>query len=125
MTAPGLDRYGLRQRPQQGARLARCADVDCDAHVHGWRTTLHVGQGDLIKAIEASGRRFTRRLVGPHVEFTFPPGQQCFTKHPADTRQLFLVPSRRSRGLVETTPILWVEQFGENQQTLAELAARG
>lgn len=114
------DRYSLRQVPIPGSRVARCDEVECGPHLHGWVTRLATTDRDRIRQVEASGRRYTQRLDGAFVEFRFPPGQQCFAAHVVDKAQLFIPPSRRP-----TSAGLWVEQFGENQQKLAELQARG
>lgn len=114
-----LDRYSLRQRAAPRSRLARCEEAACDAHVYGWRTRLAVTDAARIRAVEDSGRHYEQVIDGDFVAFTFPAGQQCFAEHWVDKLQLFV-----ARGQA-TTAELWVEQFGDNQQKLVELNARG
>lgn len=113
------DRYSLKQRPIPRSRRARCEEVDCPAHIHGWRTRLSTLDRDRLRQVEASGRHYTRTVDGAFVDYLFPAGQQCFAAHWVDKAQLYI-----ARG-TSTTADLWVEEFGENQQKLAELQARG
>lgn len=68
-------------------RPATCAEVECQAHAHGWRTTidlrtdLGVRQARYIR--DKAGRHFTHEFSGDGkmITFTFPAGQTCFTPH--------------------------------------------
>ncbi len=68
-------------------RPATCAEVECQAHMAGWRTTidlttdLGVKQARYIR--DHAGRHFTHEFSGDGrmITFTFPAGQRCFTEH--------------------------------------------
>jgi hypothetical protein len=120
------DRYRLKKRPQPGARELRCEDAGCEAYYApgGWSFRVPLVREDLIREVRESGRKYTVHVGPAEVEFTFPPGTRCFRRHYVDWVEKFGVPNRYGE-TVRTTPELWVEQFGENQQRLAEIQARG
>lgn len=68
-------------------RAATCAEVECQAHAHGWRTVLDLSTPDGVKRAryirDHAGRHFTHEFSGDHtmITFTFPAGQTCFTPH--------------------------------------------
>jgi len=122
-------------------RPATCAEAECTAHLHGWRSTadesteLGRQQADYIRS--SSGRRFTehRDDTGLTV-FTFEAGQVCFRgdEHTVriDRPEIFLVRDGDHRGnprgtspRIHTTPQAWVDDFGEHQERIAETKERG
>ena len=99
-------------------RKATCAEIQCRAHVNGWRTIVGADspQAQYIRA--QSGRRFTERaLEGSMTEFTFEAGQACFAsdthKVPLERDPFFRV---RENGLTRThtRPDLWTEDMAEH-----------
>lgn len=95
---------------QTHTRPATCAEVDCDAHRYGWRTTVPADspQAAYIRAecspvdaplspAAAAGRRRYREVTDVHetvagaglpagqvlgvIVFEFPAGQTCFAEH--------------------------------------------
>lgn len=80
-------------------RPASCAEVECEAHAHGWRTAIDLGtdlgvrQARYIR--DKAGRHFTHEFSGDGkmITFTFPAGQTCFTPHrvPVGRPALFVV----------------------------------
>lgn len=116
-------------------RKATCAEADCPHYLNGWRSVLPSGDPRCDYIRHASGRRFTeQRLEGGLTEFTFPAGQQCFAA--ADHRirlereERFLIRSGDHRGnpdgrVAEVGCASWVDDFGEHQERIADLAERG
>lgn len=123
--------YRVRRRPVRGSRVASCAEVACDGHVNGWRTVLDPADTARLNYVRHDSRRhFREALVGGLVEFTFPPGQQCFVTHRVDAELLHIVRDHDRVGVLtaqfrHTRPELWAEDFAENQQALADRQARG
>ncbi len=139
--------YGLRQVPAARARRAACAEVDCPAHLHGWRTVI--AAGDAARLVYLRGDRTRRhvetRTPDGQVVFTYEAGQTCFAEHWVETQQLFLVHGggghfdgvdprgnpkrvrRQKTGLIRrhTRGELWVEDAGEHQQAIADARRRG
>lgn len=127
--------YGLRQRPAEKARRASCAEVDCPNYLHGWRTVidpaaapagaqLHYLRGDRTR------RHAETTALDGRVVFEFEAGQTCFGEHWIEMQQLYLVRAgdqTTNLGMIRrhTRGDLWVEDFGENQQNIAERRARG
>lgn len=120
------DVYRLKKRPQPGARPLTCEDAGCEAYYApgGWSFRVPLVRKDLIREVQESGRKYTVNVGPAEVEFVFPPGTRCFRGHVADWVEKFGAPNRHGV-VVRTTPELWVEQLGENQQRLAEVQARG
>lgn len=123
-----LDKYQLKQRPAPRSRLATCDEVECWAYANGFE--IHVDEATELGQRQAhylrtdtSRTRPAEVRVGAVTVFRYPPGQRCTeSRSPAHwvaVDQFFIA---RGRG---TTPELWVEQFGENQQRIAEIQARG
>ena len=105
-------------------RPASCADVDCSAHLHGWRTTVDIGtdlgreQAAYIRA--HAGRRHVEPTEdGRLVAFTFEPGQVCFAaadhRVPLDRPEIFrtsIGPALGVDDIVHTLrPDQWVDDF--------------
>jgi hypothetical protein len=119
-------------------RPATCAEADCEAYQHGWRsdidesTVLGGQQAHYIR--KQSGRAVTEeRLPGGLTRFTFEAGQRCFTQHQArlDRPEHYLVRGGDWRGnptgetRTHTSAADWVEDFGEHQQRLLDQHERG
>lgn len=119
-------------------RVATCAEVDCGAWQHGWKTVLDVakkiGQTRANYIRLHSGRAFTVEQVGTLVTFTFSAGQRCFTQHlvPVGREPLFAVREGDWRGNPRgTEPVRFtsarqfVDDFGEHQERLADRLKKG
>jgi len=123
-----------------------CREFGCPNYVQGWMTILPQAD-DLCDWIRyKSGRHFSERTEGELTEFTFPPGQECFsqlnpkTKHRRPTREP-IYEHARNRGLSlvlsggELTGISgvtrherpedWVEHSSEQLDRLRRTSERG
>lgn len=120
-------------------RDAACAEVDCAAHANGWVTRIDEST-DLGQRQAAYIRRDSRRgyteAKSPDglTEFTFQPGQKCFTKHqvPVGRPELFYVKGGDWRGNPRQIPARqhvraedWIEDFGEHQQRIRDAQEKG
>lgn len=127
MTPPRpLDRYSLQQRPAPRARRATCEEVDCWAWLGGF--AIKVDEATDLGGRQAAYLREDRTRPRPAetregalTVFAYPPGTRCTASdtHVIERTQLYI-----ARGIA-TTAELWTEEFGENQQRLSELQARG
>lgn len=127
-------------------RPASCAEVECEAHAHGWRTTcdlttdLGVRQARYIR--DKAGRHFTHEFSGDGklITFTFSAGQQCFTPHRVSVGRpaLFVVrrgghrdphgprPVRHLPGVrVFDRPDQWADDLHEATDRVAAARQRG
>ena len=125
-------------------RPATCADLECQAYLHGWTTTVDrasdIGEAQFEYITKRSGRRFTMERQGPEgnmVVFTFEAGQTCFkgTNHKTriDKQEIFVVrqgdyrrrdlPHRRFTGARAAED--WRDDFMTHQQSLADILERG
>lgn len=119
------------------ARPATCEQVACGAYLNGWQTIVPEGSDHAALVRSLSGRyRFTEAAQpGGLVEFTFPPGQQCFqaSQHrlPAEGAERWIVRGGDWRGnprgefTEHTRAEFWVEDFAEHQQALADRLEKG
>lgn len=115
-------------------RQASCAEVECDDYLNGWTMIVGLQDHAVLHTVRTSGRPFTE-TVGPFsVTFDFEPGAPCRT--PSAHRilqrpELYVVRAGDWRGnpsgfrREHKKPEFWVEEFGENQQKLAEIIQRG
>lgn len=120
--------------PPSHYRPATCAEVDCLDYLNGWTMIVELNDGQVLHAVRTSGRPY-RETIGPvSVTFDFEPGYACRTpsQHRVLVRpEIYVVrdgdwrgnPSGRRR--VHTRPDYWVEDFGEHQSKLIEIAQRG
>ncbi|MDN5854308.1 MAG: hypothetical protein L0K86_15940 [Actinomycetia bacterium] len=128
--------YSILRPPGPGFwRSATCGEAGCGAYLHGWTTTLAAddGRGDYIR--RHSGRRFTEdRTPDGMVVFTFAAGQPCFRagEHqvPIEREPLYVVRGGDARAWtgqrrVHRDAVDWRDDFGENQQILADRQAQG
>jgi hypothetical protein len=119
-------------------RDATCVEVDCQHHLRGWRTVVDesttLGQGQAYYIRHDRTRSHTEeKLASGLTQFTFKPGQNCFTKHRVRVPkpEIYIVrdgdwrgnPTGRRR--VHTNARDWVEDFGEHQLTVEERVKRG
>lgn len=111
-------------------RPATCQEVDCANYAKGWLTRLDTAdpkQAGLANDIRMKlGRKFMAVERGTVVEFTFPPGQQCFAQHrvPLDRPEFFVVRDGDWRGNPRgTAPVQrnaadWQDDFANHQDRL-------
>jgi len=122
---PQMQTFGLRQRQMPRTRLARCEEVECPQHIHGWRTRLAVTDTARLALVASCGRHYTEKVDGEFVEFTFPPGQQCFAEHWTEKTVLYVVRGHRKGEAAgvpwqkHSGPDPWLDQFQDNQDRLA------
>ena len=72
-------RFKIQQWRKSHFRASTCAEVECDAHLYGWKTFVppYSVQANYIRT--SSGREFKESHVSEELtEFYFPPGQRCF-----------------------------------------------
>ncbi len=130
--------YALRAPLATHFRPASCEEVDCQMRQHGWRTTIDVDtelgrrQAHYIRV--SSGRRFTEAMEAGLLQFTFPPGQQCFAGHrlPLDREPLYLVRDGDWRGDPRGTPARrhahaedWIDDMQESLDRTRSRLERG
>lgn len=118
-------------------RPATCAEVDCPAYAHGWRTTICVttelGAEQARYIRDRSGRAFyaTEPDAAGMVTFTFPVGQRCFREHTVrldrEAHYWRLAGDWRQydRPMRHANAIDWRDDFGEHQQKLADRWEQG
>lgn len=123
-----LDKYQLKQRPAPRSRLAACDEVECWAYLNGFEihvdeaTELGQRQAHYLRG-DSSRTRPTEFRAGALTVFRYPAGQRC-TEPRSPTHWVAVDQFFIARG-ANTSPELWVEEFGENQQRIAEIQARG
>lgn len=123
-----LDHYRLRQRRAPRSRKATCDEVQCWPYVHGFelpideQTDLGQRQAHYLRTDRSRPRPAEQRQAGLTL-FRYPPGTPCFAQdspeHWVAVDQFFIARGQHTR------PELWVEQFTENQQAIADRIARG
>jgi len=138
LPAHAMKTYGIVAPRSTHFRPATCEEVDCSAHLNGWRTVLDEGtelgqsQAHYIRA--ESGRRFTWETVAYGVAYTFEAGQQCFGSHEVrlDRPEVYVVRDGDFRGnprgtnpLIFDRPDQWVENFQDHQDVLKTRLERG
>lgn len=142
--------YRIASPPSTHTRPATCAEADCDARRHGWRTVvdertdLGMSQAAYVRhecvadslAASPAGRGRRRYIESRSPEgltvFTFAAGQQCFAQHRVSLErpELYIVRGgdwRQNLGLVRrhTQAEHWVEDFATNQDRIKALRQRG
>lgn len=129
--------YTLLRPRDTHTRRAVCGEVECRAMANGWRTVVDVAtelgakQANYIRL--HSGRSFTFTQTGTIVTFEFPPGQICFSEHRVqlERESLFRIRDGDWRGNPRETAVArvgqqaWLDNFGEQQEKLADQAKRG
>lgn len=120
-------------------RPATCAEFGCEAMEYGWRTVVdertQLGMAQAHYIRKESGRSFTEtRTESGLTEFTFGPGQKCFTAHtvPRERDPLFIVKDGDFRGNPRGTKPRqhvraadWIEDFAEHQDKIAREIEKG
>lgn len=121
-------------------RAATCAEIDCGAYLHGWRTTVdertELGQGQAYYIRKQSGRKYTEARNGSGVTvFTFEAGQRCFKADDHQMRierpEIYVVRDGDHRGNPRgwvrrhNSPADWVDDFAEHQDKLADRMREG
>ncbi|MFZ3473088.1 hypothetical protein ACODT3_10860 [Streptomyces sp. 4.24] len=117
-------------------RRATCAEVDCPAHLNGWRVRVEGLAPEDVHAAKTSGRRYAEQYIADgETWLVFEAGQPCFRASQHRTRvgkpELFIARDGDARGnptgrrTQHTRPEHWVEQFAENQDRLATVQQRG
>jgi hypothetical protein len=135
MTPDAYQTYELRRPTATHTRAATCAEVDCEAHLKGWRTLVDLStpvgrkQANYIRL--SSGRHFTAVEEAGRVTFTFPAGQRCFAEHrvPIDRPTIYLKRGGDWRATTFEPSRMrsadWVDDFANHQSHLADLVERG
>ena len=135
--------YGLLQPQDTHFRRASCREVDCVNYAWGWRSGFDVTDPEQAAAArvirDKSGRLFTvEELRGEsgrveRVVFTFGPGQECFLPHRVALEREPIAYVRdgdwrgndTGRKVVFKDPQAWLDNFGEHQESMADLLGRG
>ena len=138
MDVQAYQTYGIARPKRTHWKLATCAQVDCPRRERGWRQTIDLntplGQDQARYIKTHAGRSYTKvGQMNGVVELEFAAGQDCFTEHrvPLDRDSLFTLRRGDWRGNPTgqapqvLSPIAWRDNYGENQEKLAELAKRG
>jgi len=141
MAEPNLPAHAMKTYsvlvPKRNRRRATCAEVDCQPHAKGWRTTLSkLAQPELIKELRESGRRFSAELdEGDVITFVFAPGERCFRAsthwiHTGDA-DIHAVRDGDWRGNPRRTDTVvmrpgdWIDDFANHQRELADEQQKG
>jgi hypothetical protein len=129
--------YVLSQPLATHWRAATCEEVGCPDYAKGWQVRVEGLPAELLAAAKASGRQYQEVPVKEgETWLVFPAGQPCFqaSRHraPAGRPPLYLVRDGDHRGNPRGTkyrqhlrPALWVEDFAEHQDKLADAQKRG
>jgi hypothetical protein len=137
MGAAAYKTYSIVAPASTHFRPATCAETDCPDYLNGWRVRVEGLEPVLLHAAKTSGRKYTEvRIAAGETWLHFEAGQPCFRagEHRArlDRPELFLVRDGDHRGNPRGTkarmhqrPELWVEDFGEHQQNIADEIAKG
>jgi hypothetical protein len=128
--------YSIVRPEATHRRPVSCAEFNCDAWSNGWAKAVlpdwsangytAADQADYIRT--QSGRRYTETVQADGViVFTFPPGQECFTRHtmPVERPALYVrsdgTPGQLTNRYRHDTPEHWAEDFADNQDRLSQL----
>lgn len=121
--------FGVRAPLATHHRKATCFEVDCEAYLNGWTTTVDTStvlgaqQANYIRL--KSGRSFTASEVGDLVTFSFPAGQTCFRQHQVMLEREPIFLRRQGDWRTRDLPVImrgedWLDDFATNQQGLQE-----
>ncbi|MEU5596817.1 hypothetical protein [Streptomyces sp. NPDC020298] len=137
MGAEAYKTYSIVAPTNTHFRPATCAETDCPDYLHGWRVRVEGLPPEMVHAAKNSGRRCVEVPVAAGETWLhFEAGQPCFRagehRLRLDKPELFLVRDGDHRGNPRGTrtrmhqrPDLWVEDFGEHQQNIADQIERG
>lgn len=130
-------KFSVSQPGTTHFRTATCAEVECDAHRFGWVTAVPDGAvADQVRAIARQTGRFCteHRVAEDQVEFTFPAGQEGFKGGEHDHKVSLDRPAFFRRRQIDGGSVRsikypsaedWRDDFGENQEKLADEQKRG
>ncbi|TVZ96523.1 hypothetical protein [Streptomyces sp. BK340] len=137
MGAEAYKTYSIVAPPSTHFRKATCAETDCPDYLNGWRVRVEGLEPEMVHAAKTSGRKYNEvRIAEGETWLYFEAGQPCFraSEHRLrlDRPELYLVRDGDWRGNPRGTktrmhqrPELWVEDFGEHQQNIADQIERG
>lgn len=133
--------YGMSMPLATHWQPATCEDVQCDAYVHGWVTTVDLttdlGQRQYDYLTHDKTRSCTRQNVTQTlVKFVYKPGNRCFRsadhRLPVGRPARFYVAGGDHRGNPLGTPVRvhkngadWAEDFAEHQDMIASAIEKG
>lgn len=132
--------YAIVRPRSTHMREVSCAEAECMAYQHGWRTLVdertEQGNAQAHYIRRQSGRHFTEeRDPNGGTVFTFSPGQRCFNgphEVPVEREPLYVVRDGDWRGNPRRTPERrhvrgedWVEDFALHQMKVADDRQRG
>lgn len=146
MGAEAYKTYSIVAPASSHFRPATCAETDCPDYLNGWRVRVEGLPADMLHTARTARFQVNGRWVPyKHAEMPVAPGetwlvyeagQPCF--HAGEHRlrldkpELFLVRDgdhrgnpRGTRARMHQRPELWVEDFGEHQQNIADAIAKG
>lgn len=131
--------YELSAPTNTHRRKASCQEIECEAHLQGWTTTVDVStelgarQANYIRL--HSKRSFTveEKPGTTLVSFHFYPGQECFAQH---TLPLFRPPILSVRGgdwrgnptgqvMQHSRPEDWIDDCQNTLDAVRDVAERG
>lgn len=154
-TTPGfgpaaMKTYQVSSPRETHYRDATCAEVDCRNHAKGWvtvideATDLGAKQARYIRSvcrpagaavvIKVRARYTEAKTPAGWTEFTFGPGQECFTPHkvPVGRPELYVVRDgdwrgnpRRTEPYRHTRAEYWVEDMQGHLDGIRTIAERG
>jgi hypothetical protein len=137
MGAAAYKTYSIVAPLSSHHRPATCVETDCPDYLNGWRVRVEGLDAALLHAAKTSGRKYTAvQIAVGETWLHFEAGQPCFRagEHRVrlDRPELFLVRDGDHRGNPRGTktrmhqrPELWVEDFGEHQQNIADEIEKG
>lgn len=137
MGADAYKTYSIVAPVSTHFRKATCAETDCPDYLHGWRVRVEGLPPEMLHAAKTSGRKFVEvQVAAGETWLHYEAGQPCFRagehRMRIDKPELFLVRDgdhrgnpRGTRARMHQRPDLWVEDFGEHQQNIADQIERG
>lgn len=146
MGAEAYKTYSIMAPASSHFRPATCAETDCPDYLSGWRVRVEGLPPEMLHDAKTArfplnGRSVPYRyaevsIAAGETWLHFEAGQPCFRRREhrirIDKPELFLVQGGDHRGNPRGTktrmhqrPELWVEDFGEHQQNIADQIERG
>lgn len=139
LPAEAVKTYAVYTPLKTHFRSATCAEVGCPHYLAGWRTIVDestdLGKRQAGYIRTKSGRAFTEvKNQSGLTEFLFKPGQTCFSSHKKkmDYDPICVVKDGDWRGnprgtdaVIHKRSDIWVEDFAEHQDRLADRLERG
>lgn len=137
MGAAAYKTYSIVAPVSTHHRPATCAETDCPDYLNGWRVRVEGLPPEMLHAAKTSGRKYVEvHIAAGETWLHYEAGQPCFRAGEHRTRldkpELYIVRDGDHRGNPRGTkarmhqrPELWVEDFGEHQQTIADEIAKG